>query len=177
MYCKYMIRKKRRYCKYMPRKNKITLSQVKYAPVKEAHSKTSLEGQRLPGNAPDAVLHVIPAVQAVAVGDLARPEVALRGDVLTAAVRHVANGSEAVGLGVLAKDNLPALSVLEYGRLNADLGAHAGIDARGADGQVVVVIDVDGAEADGGVAGVDVKPVVVSVGDVELALVLLGVAV
>ena len=131
----------------------------------------------MPGNAPDAVLHVIPAVQAVAVGDLAGPEVALGGDVLAAAIGHIANGGKSVGLGVLAKDDLPTLGVLEDGRLNADLGAHAGIDTRRADGQVVVVIDVDGAEADGGVARVDVKPVVVSVGNVELALVLRGVAV
>lgn len=138
---------------------------------------TSLERQCLPGNTLDAVLHVISAVQVVAVGDLAGPEVALGGDVLAAAIGHIANGGESIGLGVPAKDDLTTLGILEDGGLNTDLGAHAGIDARRADGQVVVVIDVYGAEADRGVAGVDVKPVVVSVGNVELALVLRGVAV
>ena len=131
----------------------------------------------MPGNAPDTVLDVISAVQVVAVGDLAGPEVALGGDVLAAAVGYVANGGEAVGLGILAEDDLPTLGVLEDGRLNADLGAHTGIDARRADGQVVVIVDVDSAEADGGVTRVDVKPVVVSVGNVELALVFRGVAI
>jgi len=56
---------------------------------------------------------------------------------------------------------------------------HSGVDGGVADGAAleVGVDDVSGTEADQGLAAVDVLPVVVGVGDVELALVLGAVAV
>lgn len=110
------------------------------------------------------------AEQGVLVRDLAGSKVTLRGSVLAAAVGHIRNGGVPVLLGVRGEDDLLA-RVLEDSGLDAHLGAHAGVDASAAELVVVVVVDVDGAVADRGVARVDVLPVVVGVGDVELALV------
>lgn len=70
--------------------------------------------------------------------------------------------------GLLAVDPLVAL--------DQQLGAETGVDAVG-DVLVVAVVDVAGAEAERGSARVDVVPVVVGVGDAEVALVLVAVAV
>lgn len=79
-------------------------------------------------------------------------------------------------LGVGEEDGLGGAAV-EGGTLDEDLGAHAGVDAGKQELVVVGVDDMDSAEADEGSTGVDVGPVVVGVGDVELALVLTAVAV
>lgn len=52
------------------------------------------------------------------------------------------------------------------------MSAHAGVDTREKNAVPVVVDEVDGGKADQGLAAADVLPVVVGVGDVELALVL-----
>lgn len=57
------------------------------------------------------------------------------------------------------------------------MSAHAGVDTREQNAVPVVVDDVHGSEADEGLAAADVLPVVVGVGDVQLALILRGVAV
>lgn len=69
------------------------------------------------------------------------------------------------------------MAVLPDRRLNADLSAHASVDAGSLDAEEVAVVDVDSAEANKGVARVGVVPVVVGESHVELALVLAGVAV
>jgi hypothetical protein len=56
--------------------------------------------------------------------------------------------------------------------LNQDLSTHASVDTREKDLVPVVVNEVHSGEADQRLAAVDVLPVVVGVGDVELALIL-----
>lgn len=107
-------------------------------------------------------------------------------------VRHLGEGTlgSLVGGGapvVAASDGVAILigvdrdkgldDVVEDVVLDEDLGAHAGVDAGDGDVLEIVVDDVDGAEADEGAAGADVAPVVVVVGDVQLARVLVGVGV
>lgn len=130
-----------------------------------------LDAEGLTSRADNLALDVGLAKQRILVRDLAGAKVALGGGVLAAAVGHVGHGGVAVLLGVRGEDDLLLARVLEHGGLDADLGAHAGVDARAAELVVEVVVDVDGAVADRGVARVDVVPVVVGVGDVELALV------
>lgn len=60
--------------------------------------------------------------------------------------------------------------------LNEDLGTVASVDSV-ADGVEVAVVDVTGTEADGRSAGVDVVPVVVVLGNVEVTCVLVAVVV
>lgn len=129
-----------------------------------------LNAEGLTGCTNNLALDIGLAEQGVLVWDLAGAKVALGGSVLAAAVGNIRNSGVSVLLRVRGEDDLLA-RVLEDGGLDAHLGAHAGVDTRAAQLLVEVVVDVDGAVADRGVARVDVLPVVVGVGDVELALV------
>lgn len=139
-------------------------------PVSRTISSHPLDAEGLTSCANNLALDIGLAEQGVVVRDLAGAKVALGGSVLAAAIGHVRNGGVSVLLGVRSEDDLLA-RVLEDGGLDAHLGAHAGVDTCAAELVVEVVVDVDGAVADRGVARVDVLPVVVGVGDVELALV------
>lgn len=70
-----------------------------------------------------------------------------------------------------------AVDIVEDVVLGEHLGAHAAVDARGGAVLEHRVEDVAGAEAQRGQAGADVDEAVVVVGDVQLACVLVGVAV
>lgn len=67
--------------------------------------------------------------------------------------------------------------VAEVALLNQDLGTHARVDARGRNIFEAAAVDVSSSEAEGWKAGVDVDPAIVVVGNLELASVLIGVAV
>lgn len=99
----------------------------------------------------------------------------LRGLVGGGAPVVAAGDGVAILLGVDGDEGLD--DVVEDVVLDEDLGAHAGVDAGDGDILEVVVDDVDGAEADERAARADVAPVVVVVGDVQLARVLVGVGV
>lgn len=130
-----------------------------------------LEAEGLTSRTNNLALNVVSAEQGEVVRDLAGSKVTLGGSVLATAVGNIRNGSVAVLLGVGGEDDLLAARVLEDGGLDAHLGPHARVDSRAAELVVEVVVDVDGAVADRGVAAVDVLPVVVGVGDVQLAFV------
>lgn len=132
-----------------------------------------LDREGVASGAPDGALGLGASHESVLVGDAG--ERALGGLVDAAAEVDIVDGGSALGLGVDRGDG--SLGVLKGAGLDQDVGTHASVDTSGADGEEVVVVDVDGAEADRGVARVDIEPVVVGVGDVELAGVLGGVAV
>lgn len=68
------------------------------------------------------------------------------------------------------------VATYECARLNEDLGFVAGVDAV-VDFLKVTVVDVTSAEADGRGARVDVVPVIVALGDVQVARILVAIAV
>lgn len=115
------------------------------------------------------------ADELVGVGKVRAGDGTLGGRVVAAAEVDVVEDGEAIVVGVKGGDG--ALGVDKGSRLDEGLGTHAGVDARGGEVLVQRVVDVEGAEADAGVARVDVDPVVVGVGDAEVAGVLVGVAV
>lgn len=127
---------------------------------------TNLEAKSVASNANNSSLNILAAEQLVLVRNAGK--VALRSGVLAGAEVVVALDSVAVLLGELGGQGI--LDVDEDVALDQGLGAHASVDA-GVAALVVGVVDVGGAEADQGLARVDVLPVVVRVGDVEEALV------
>lgn len=105
----------------------------------------------------------------VAVG---RSEFLLLGDLGVAVGKDVVLvGGETLLLAVEVGDD-GALDVVERVLLDEHLGAHAGVDTGGGNVLVAAAVDVGGAEAHRGSTRVDVGPVVVVVGDVELASVI-----
>lgn len=110
------------------------------------------------------------------VGQIGRGEGSLGGRVDGAAEVDVLDNGVSSLLGV-GKEDGTLDRVGKGGALDENLGTHAGVDAREEDAVPVVVDDVDGGEADQGLAAVDVLPVVVGVGDAKLALVLTAVGV
>lgn len=150
-----------------------------YSHVARAHYRDAphLEGKSLAGSSVNLALDAAAAVVGVAVGDGGGLERTGRGVVGAAAEGDVADGHVAVLIRVDRGDGGSIAAVLKGGRLDTDLGAHAGVDAGRAEGKVVVVVDVNSAEADRGSARVDVVPVVVGIGHLEIAGILILVAV
>ena len=89
---------------------------------------------------------------------------------------NVINNSVASLLGI-SEENSALDRIGEGGALNQNLRAHTSVDTGKKDLVPIVVDEVDGGEADEGLATVDVLPVVVGVGDVEFALVFGGVVI
>lgn len=134
-----------------------------------------LELEGLASSAVDGALGLAAADKSVLVGDVLAGH-GTSGSVGSSTTQgDVLGGDLASGLGV--DRGKSSLGLLEGGGLDKDVGTHARVDTSGTNVKVVVVEDVDGAESDRGGTRVDVVPVVVGVGDVELASVLLGVAV
>lgn len=100
-----------------------------------------------------------------------RSESALRSRVDRTTEVDILNNSITSLLGI-SKENSALNRVGESRALDENLSAHAGVDTGKKNAVPVVVDDVDGSEADEGLAAADVLPVVVRVGDVKLALVL-----
>jgi hypothetical protein len=120
-------------------------------------------------------LHILAAQQLILVRHTSKRS--LRSAVLALAKVVIVLNSVAVLLGEARGQGV--LDADEDVALDERLGAHAGVDA-GVAVRVAVVVRVDdvrGAEAEEGHARVDVLPVVVGVGDVQLARVLVAVAV
>lgn len=109
------------------------------------------------------------------VGQRAGGEGALRDGVLGGAEIDVINNHVAGVVRVAGEDGVGSVS--EGGALDQDLGVHARVDGAVDEAVVVVVDNVNNAEADRGATGVDVEPVVVGVGDVQGAKILVLVAV
>ncbi|CAG9989690.1 unnamed protein product [Clonostachys byssicola] len=110
------------------------------------------------------------ANKGVLVGEVAALDGADGDFVGGAAEVDVVGDDVAGGVGVAEDDG--ALGVGELGGLNENLSAETGVDGVVDDALVQGVVDVDGAEADGGATRVDVGPVDVGVGDGQVALVL-----
>jgi hypothetical protein len=130
---------------------------------------SELELQSLTGHSNNSRLDLAGSKQRVRVGN--RGQGTLQGSVLGAAKVVVPlNGVAVVGgvEGLAGADELVGL--------DEDLGAVAGVDAV-ADVLEVAVVDVAGAEAEGGSTRVDVAPVVVGVRHAQVALVLIAVVV
>lgn len=105
----------------------------------------------------------------VAVG---RSKLLLLGDLGVAVGKDVVLvGGETLLLAVEVGDD-GALDVVERVLLDEHLGTHAGVDTGGGDVLVAAAVDVGSTEAHRGGTRVDVGPVVVVVGDVELASVI-----
>lgn len=132
--------------------------------------------QLLASGARDGGSNLGGAESADLVGQRSRGQGTLGGRVDRAAKVDILNNGVTSLLGVGEEDG--ALGrVGKGGALDEDLGAHAGVDTGEDDAIPVVVDNVDSGEADEGLTAVDVLPVVVGIGDVELASVLRGVAV
>lgn len=79
-------------------------------------------------------------------------------------------------LGVEISDHGEVGVIKDVG-LNVDLGTHAGVDTGGLGTKIVGVEDVGSSESDGWETRVDLRELVVVVGDVKLSSILRGVVV
>lgn len=128
-----------------------------------------LEGESLASGTNDRSLDLGGAKQVVAVGN--RLQGSSLGSVLSAAEVVV------VGHSIARVGRVERLLAINKGvGLNQKLGALAGVDAVG-NVLVVAVVDVASTETEGRTARVDVVPVVVVLGDVQVTGVLIAVAV
>ena len=150
-------------------------------PVKDYSSnfpvvQVRLQGEGGTSGANDSSLDLGRAEEGELVGDRAGGDGTFGGVVGSTVKSDVLDDGVADLVAVKGGDGLGA-TVLEGGALDEDLSAHAGVDAGDLDVGVEVVVDVDGAEPDGGETAAQVAPIVVGVGDVKVALVLRRVAV
>jgi hypothetical protein len=128
-----------------------------------------LEAELLASVSSNTSLDISRPKQRVAVRDAGK--FSGRSRVGAATEGNILNHCVSNGVAVGALDGLGGAG-LEDGRLDEELGSHAGVDATVSELVVVVVEDMAGAEAEGGGTAVDVAPVVVCVGDVQVAGVL-----
>jgi hypothetical protein len=106
-----------------------------------------------------------------------RPVAAATGELGRAVLEDVARRCGiAFEVAVEVGDNSPG-GVDEVRILHENIGLHARVDTGSGVVLEATVVDVTGAEAEGGKTRVDVGPIVMVVGDPELTLVLAGVAV
>lgn len=131
-----------------------------------------LKGQSLPGSAPNSIVDVGATDKVVRV----RRGPITRGSVVGGPVEREVVDSGVSGLGAVAAADGDVCGD-ESGGLDEQLRAHARVDGVAADAVVVVVVDVDLAETDGGQARVAVEPEVVGVGDGQVSGVLGAVVV
>lgn len=100
----------------------------------------------------------------------------LRNLRLTVLKKVVLLNRESILLRVKVCDNR-ALNVNKSSGLHEDLSAHARVHSRGGKILITAAVNMCGSETNGGSTAVDVTPVVVVVSDVELAGVLITVAI
>lgn len=130
------------------------------------------EFQSVASNTNHSGLDLGASQQGVLVRDTA--EASRRSIVRATAQNNVLDLGSTLGVAVSSLDGFPGAR--KDGALDENLGTHSRVDS-GVDGVKVVVEDVCHAEAHRRRARVDVDPVVVRVGDVEVSGVLVGIAV
>lgn len=130
------------------------------------------EFQSVASNTNNSGLDLGASQQGVLVRDTA--EASRRSIVRATAQNDVLDLGSTLGVAVSSLDGFPGAR--EDGALDENLGTHSRVDS-GVDGVKVVVEDVCHAESHRRRTRVDVDPVVVRVGDVEVSGVLIGIAV
>lgn len=105
-------------------------------------------------------------------------EIGLLGDLFSGAVFEdvVQAGCETFLVGIEIGDD-GELDAAEVALFNQDLGTHARVDTRGRAVFEAAAVDVSSSEAEGWETRVDVDPAVVVVGNLQLASILIAVAV